>query len=182
MQLPIFLYGHPVLRKATETITRDYPGLPEMLANMFETMKQAEGVGLAAPQIGLSIRLFVVDLTLMAEDNEKYAYYRKAFINPEIIEFSDDTCIMEEGCLSVPDIHENVTRSVRIRIRYQDEDFVEHDEVVEDYEARVIQHEYDHLEGKIFTDRISPIRKQLVKSKLTNIVKGKTLPQYKYRV
>jgi peptide deformylase len=181
MQLPIYLYGQNVLRKTTELVTPDYPGLKELLSNMFETMSKAEGVGLAGPQVGLSIRLFVIDLTPLAEDNEKFINYKKAFINPEIIEFSEDTCSMEEGCLSVPDIHENVTRSNKILIRYQDEQLRMFEETFEGYEARVIQHEYDHLEGKIFTDHISPIRKQLIKSKLTNIVKGKTHPFYKYK-
>lgn len=181
MQLPIFLYGNQVLRKIAQPITSDYPGLNDLVANMFETMHHADGVGLAAPQVGLSIRVFVIDLTPMADDDEKFTNYKKVFINPEIIDFSEDTCIMEEGCLSVPDIHENVTRSNSIRIRYQDEHFVNHEDTFEGYEARVIQHEYDHLEGKVFTDRVSPIRKQLIKSKLTGIAKGKTIPRYKYR-
>jgi len=181
MQLPIYLYGQSVLRKATGMVPAGYTGLAELLSNMFETMSKAEGVGLAAPQIGLSLRLFVIDLTPMAEENEKYATYKKVFINPEILEFSEKTCTMEEGCLSVPDIHENVIRSYNIRIRYQDEQFNTLEEEFEDYEARVIQHEYDHLEGRIFTDRISPIRKQLIKSKLVSIVKGKTQPRYKFR-
>lgn len=181
MQLPIYLYGNQVLRKATQPITPDYPGLNDLIANMFETMSKADGVGLAAPQVGLSIRLFVLDLTPMADENEKYADYKKTFINPEILTFSEDTCTMEEGCLSVPDIHENVSRSNSIRIRYQDEHFVNHEDTFEGYEARVIQHEYDHLEGKVFTDRVSPIRKQLIKSKLVGIAKGKTVPRYTYR-
>ncbi len=181
MQLPIYLYGNQVLRKATQTITPEYPGLTDLLTNMFETMSNADGVGLAAPQVGLSIRLFVIDLTPMAEDNEKYANYKKTFINPEILSYSEDTCILEEGCLSVPDIHENVTRSNSIRIRYEDEHFVTREETFEGYEARVIQHEYDHLEGKVFTDRLSPIRRQLIKSKLTGIVKGKIVPRYIFR-
>jgi len=181
MQLPIYLYGQQVLRKATETVTPDYPGLPELLSNMFETMSKAEGVGLAAPQVGLSLRLFVVDLTPMADDDEKYVNYKRVFINPDIVSFSEDTCSMEEGCLSVPEIHENVTRSNSIKLRYQDENFRSFEEQFDGYEARVIQHEYDHLEGKIFTDRISPIRRQLIKSKLTSIVKGKTQPRYKFR-
>jgi peptide deformylase len=181
MQLPIYLYGQNVLRKATEEISPDYSGLTDLIKNMFETLFHAEGVGLAAPQVGLSIRLFVIDLTPLAEDDSKYLAYKKAFINPRIVEFSQETTTIEEGCLSVPDIHENVIRSKKIRIRYQDESFLQHDEVFEEYEARVIQHEYDHLEGKIFTDRISPIRKQLIKSKLVSIVKGRVQPNYKFR-
>jgi peptide deformylase len=181
MQLPIFLYGQQVLRKATEDITSDFPNITELVANMYETMIQADGVGLAAPQVGLSIRLFVIDLSPMGEDDPIYKDYRKAFINPQILEFSEETCSIEEGCLSLPDIHENVTRSSWVRIRYQDEQFKEHEDVFEDYAARVVQHEYDHLEGKVFTDRITPIRRQLIKSKLTNILKGKARPSYKVK-
>jgi len=181
MQLPIYLYGQQVLRKETEEITPEYQGLSDLIANMYETMTKADGVGLAAPQVGLSIRLFVIDLSPLGEDDPKYKDYKKTFINPQIVEFSQETCNIEEGCLSLPDIHESVTRSSSIRIRYQDEQFVQHEEVFADYEARVIQHEYDHLEGKVFTDRISPIRKQLIKSKLTSIFKGKIRPFYKFK-
>ncbi|MDD4922056.1 MAG: peptide deformylase [Bacteroidales bacterium] len=181
MQLPIYLYGQQALRKATEEITPDYPGLSDLVANMYETMSKAEGVGLAAPQIGLSIRLFVIDLSPLGEDNPIYIDYRKTFINPQIVTFSEATCTMEEGCLSLPDIHENVSRSEKIRIRYQDEHFVQHEEEFDDYVARVIQHEYDHLECKVFTDRISPIRRQLIKSKLTSILKGNARPAYKVK-
>ncbi|MDP4276655.1 MAG: peptide deformylase [Bacteroidota bacterium] len=181
MQLPIYLYGQSVLRKETENIEADYPGFKELIANMFETLDKADGVGLAAPQVGLSIRLFIVDLTALANDDDKYVNYKKAFVNPQILDYSEETCSMEEGCLSVPDIHENVVRSCKVRIRYQDEEFRMHEETFSDYEARVIQHEYDHLEAKIFTDRISPIRRQLIKSKLTNILKGRTRPYYKYK-
>jgi len=179
MQLPIFLYGQQVLRKATETITPDYPGINDLIANMYETMDKADGVGLAAPQVGYSIRLFVIDLTPMGEDEPIYIDYKKTFINPQILDFSDETCSMEEGCLSLPNIHENVLRSSKIRIRYQDEQFVQHEENFDSFIARVIQHEYDHLEGKVFTDRITPIRRQLIKSKLTTILKGKSNPSYK---
>jgi len=179
MQLPIFLYGQQVLRKETEDITPEYPGIGELVANMYETMLNADGVGLAAPQVGLSIRLFVIDLSVLGEDDPTYVNYRKTFINPKIVDFSQEMCSMEEGCLSLPDIHENVLRSEKIRIRYQDDQFVQHEEDFDGYVARVIQHEYDHLEGKVFTDRISPIRKQLIKSKLTTILKGKARPFYK---
>ncbi|MCE5174054.1 MAG: peptide deformylase [Bacteroidales bacterium] len=181
MQLPIYLYGQQVLRKPTEDITSEYPGISDLVANMYETMAKADGVGLAAPQVGLSIRLFVIDLTSLAKEYPKYKDYKKTFINPKIVEFYQEKCIMEEGCLSLPDIHENVSRSAKIRIRYQDDQFVQHEEDFEDYEARVIQHEYDHLEGKVFTDYISPIRKQLIKSKLTAILKGKSRPYYRVK-
>lgn len=181
MQLPIFLYGQQALRKATTDITAEYPGLSDLIDNMYETMAKADGVGLAAPQVGLSIRLFVIDLSALSEDDAQYKDYKKTFINPEILEFSEDTCSYEEGCLSLPDIHENVVRSSSIKIRYRDENFVEHEEQFDEFAARVIQHEYDHLEGKVFTDRIAAIRRQLIKSKLTNILKGKSRPFYKVK-
>ena len=181
MQLPIYLYGQQALRKATTDISAEYPGLPELIANMYETMTKADGVGLAAPQVGLSIRLFVIDLSALGEDDEQYMDYKKTFINPEILEFSENTCSYEEGCLSLPDIHENVTRSSDIKIRYHDERFMEHVDTFNEFAARVIQHEYDHLEGKVFTDRITAIRRQLIKSKLSNILKGKSKPFYKVK-
>ena len=181
MQLPIYLYGQQVLRKETIDIEPDYPGLSDLIANMYETMSKADGVGLAAPQVGLSIRLFVIDLSALGEDDAQYKDYKKTFINPEIIEFSNETCSYEEGCLSLPDIHENVIRSTDIKIRYRDERFVEHLETFNEFAARVIQHEYDHLEGKVFTDRIAAIRRQLIKSKLTGILKGKSKPFYKVK-
>ena len=181
MQLPIYLYGQQALRKETNDISPDYPRLLDLIANMYETMSKADGVGLAAPQVGLSIRLFVIDLSALGEDDEQYKDYKKSFINPEIIEFSEETCSYEEGCLSLPDIHENVIRSANIKIRYQDEKFLEHVETFNEFAARVIQHEYDHLEGKVFTDRITAIRRQLIKSKLTGILKGKSKPFYKVK-
>jgi len=181
MQLPIYLYGQQALRKATTDISAEYPGLPELIANMYETMTKADGVGLAAPQVGLSIRLFVIDLSALGEDDEQYMDYKKTFINPEILEFSENTCSYEEGCLSLPDIHENVTRSSDIKIRYHDEQFMEHVDTFNEFAARVIQHEYDHLEGKVFTDRIAAIRRQLIKSKLSTILKGKSKPFYKVK-
>lgn len=182
MQLPIYLYGQQVLRKGANTLVNpDYPNLKQLIDNMFETMHLADGVGLAAPQVGLQLQLFVVDLSALAEDNPSYLGFKKVFINPEIIEFSEETCAIEEGCLSLPDIHERVVRSSSIVIRYQDESFQLHEEHFAEFAARVIQHEYDHLLGKVFTDRIAPIRKQLIKSKLTNILKGKSRPSYKVK-
>lgn len=181
MQLPIYLYGQQALRKATSDISSDYPGLKELIENMYETMTKADGVGLAAPQVGLSIRLFVIDLSALGEDDDKYKDYKKTFINPEILEFSEETCSYEEGCLSLPDIHENVVRSAEVTIKYLDEQFVEHVDTFNEFAARVIQHEYDHLEGKVFTDRIAAIRRQLIKSKLNTILKGKSRPTYKVK-
>lgn len=181
MQLPIYLYGQSVLRKPAEEIGPEYPGLEDLISNMQDTLEHADGVGLAAPQVGLPIRLFIVDLRPLADQDPAFADYTRSFINPKILEYSDETEILEEGCLSVPGIHENVPRSTRIVLQYQNIDFTQHEEVFEDYAARVIQHEYDHLNGKVFTDRINPIRKQLVKGKLNNIVKGKVECTYKTR-
>ncbi|WP_101688852.1 peptide deformylase [Dysgonomonas massiliensis] len=179
MILPIYLYGQPVLRKETRELDKDYPKLDELIANMFETMYNAEGIGLAAPQVGLDLRLFVVDLEPLAEDDPKYAGFKKVFINPQIIESKGDLVKMNEGCLSLPGLSESVERESIIRIQYLDENFVEYDEVYDDFFARCIQHEYDHIEGVLFIDHISPIRKQLIKSKLNNMIKGKVGCHYR---
>lgn len=181
MILPIYLYGQPVLREVCKDIALDYPKLDELISNMFETMYEAEGVGLAAPQVGLNARVFVIDLEPLAEDNPKYSGFKKVFINPKIVEYTGDVVKMDEGCLSLPGINEPVEREETIRIQYLDEKLVEHDEVYSDFFARCIQHEYDHIEGILFIDKISPIRKQLLKNKLSNMVKGKTRTFYKTR-
>ncbi|MBR4065681.1 MAG: peptide deformylase [Bacteroidaceae bacterium] len=179
MILPIYLYGQPVLRKVAEDITPDYPELKSLIDSMFETMHQAEGIGLAAPQIGLAIRLVVVDLDVLSEDYPEFKDFSRVYINAHIIETSEETDSMEEGCLSLPGIHEKVTRPSRIHVKYMDENFVEHDEWVEGYLARVMQHEFDHLEGKVFADRISMLRRQMNKTKLGNLAKGKVSCGYK---
>ena len=179
MILPIYLYGQSVLRKVAEDITPDYPELKSLIESMFDTMHQAEGIGLAAPQVGLAIRLVVVDLDVLSEDFPEFKDFRRVYINAHIIETSDETDTMEEGCLSLPGIHEKVTRSSRIHVQYLDENFVEHDEWVEGYLARVMQHEFDHLEGKVFSDRISMLRRQMNKTKLGNLAKGKVACGYK---
>ena len=148
---------------------------------MQDTLTAAEGCGLAAPQIGLSKRLFIVDGSELGEDYPECVNFRQAFINPEIIEESEDQVSYSEGCLSLPGISENVVRPKTITIRYQDTDFQWHEETFTDFKARIVQHEYDHLEGHVFTDRISPIRKTLVRNKLSNIAKGKTVARYKYK-
>lgn len=183
MTLPIFTYGMPVLRKASEDITPDYPNLKELIADMFETMYKSDGVGLAAPQIGLNIRLVVITLDPLKDDFPEYANFNKAYINPHIVEFDDtETESMEEGCLSLPGIHEAVRRPTRIRVQYLDEDFQAHDEWVTGFLARVMQHEFDHLDGKLFTDRITPLRKQMVRNKLNALLKGKVRPNYKVKM
>ncbi len=179
MILPIYLYGQPVLRKVAEDITPDYPELKSLIDSMFETMHQAEGIGLAAPQIGLAIRLVVVDLDVLSEDYPEFKDFSRVYINAHILETSEETDSMEEGCLSLPGIHEKVTRPSRIHVKYMDENFVEHDEWVEGYLARVMQHEFDHLEGKVFADRISMLRRQMNKTKLGNLAKGKVSCGYK---
>ncbi len=179
MILPIYTYGQPVLRKETQEIDANYPQLKELISNMFETLTKSEGVGLAAPQIGLDIRLAIIDLDVLSEDFPEYKDFRKAYINPHIIDEGEETVSMEEGCLSIPGIHEPVRRPVKIRVKYLDEDFNEHDEWVEGYLARVMQHEFDHLDGRVFTDRLSPLRKQMIKSKLFSLLKGKFHCSYK---
>ncbi len=179
MILPMYLYGQSVLRKVAEPIEKDYPELQMLIDNMFETMYKSDGVGLAAPQIGLGIRVVVIDASPMAEEEPSLANSKMALINPHIESFEGENVSMEEGCLSLPGIHESVTRKNTIHITYMDENFVAHDEVISGYLARVIQHEYDHLEGHVFTDRISPIRRQLITNKLQNIAKGKVNCNYK---
>jgi len=173
--LPIYVYGQPVLRKQAEDIPQDYPGLKELIANMFETLTASDGVGLAAPQIGKAIRVVVIDLDVLSEDLPEYKDFRKVYINAHIIEYDEESKkeSMEEGCLSIPGIHENVTRPTRIHVQYMDEDFQPHDEWVEGYLARVMQHEFDHLDGVMFVDKLSPLRKQLVKNKLRSLLQGK---------
>lgn len=179
MILPIYLYGQPVLRKVTHEIDNTYPNLSALIQNMFETMYNADGIGLAAPQIGLDIRIFVIDLEPLAEDDPKYKGFKKAFINPQILEYSGEIVTTQEGCLSIPGINESVPREETIIIKYQDENFIEHTEEYTDFFARCIQHEYDHLEGKLFIDKISGIRKQLIKSKLNNLIKGRVNCTYR---
>ena len=180
MILPIYIYGQPVLRKESADIEKDYPNLKELLANMFETMEESNGVGLAAPQIGLNIRVVVIDLDVLSEDFPEYKGFKKGFINPHIIEYDEtNTESLEEGCLSLPGIQEKVTRPTRIHMQYLDEDLNEHDEWVEGYLARVMQHEFDHLDAKMFIDRISPLRKQLIKSKLKALLQGRYRCSYR---
>lgn len=179
MIYPIVIYGSQVLRNPCERIEPDYPELDKLIEDMFQTLEVAEGVGLAAPQIGKNIRLFIVDCTPWGEEDPSLADYRRAFINPEIYFRSEETKLYNEGCLSLPGLHEDVRRSLAIRMRYQDEQFVEHDEVFTGLAAWVIQHEYDHLEGIVFTDRLSPLRRNLIKSKLLNMAKGKYRCSYK---
>lgn len=187
MILPIRAFGDPVLRKECKEIDKDYPDLKELIDNMFETMQGANGIGLAAPQIGLDIRLFCVDITPLAEDEdyediaEELKSFKKVFINAEILEESGEVWKFNEGCLSIPDVREDVKRRETILIEYYDENFVKHTETFSDIRARVIQHEYDHIEGILFTDHLSALKKKLVKGKLNKIAKGEIDIFYKMR-
>ncbi|MCB4798979.1 peptide deformylase [Neotamlana laminarinivorans] len=188
MILPIVAYGDPVLRKKAKDITSDYPKLKELIANMFETMYNASGVGLAAPQIGLPIRMFLVDTTPFAEDEdltkeEQSALkdFKKVFINAKIIQEEGEEWAFNEGCLSIPDVREDVYRKPKITIEYLDEDFNKYTETYDGLVARVIQHEYDHIEGVLFTDKLSSLKKRLIKGRLANISKGKIRIDYRMR-
>ena len=188
MILPIIAYGDAVLRKKAESISKDYPKLDVLLANMFETMYGAYGVGLAAPQIGLAIRLFLVDVepfsedeSLTDEERNELIDFKRVFINAEILEESGDEWVFNEGCLSIPEVREDVYRQPKIKIKYQDENFETHIEELEGLIARVVQHEYDHIEGILFTDKLSGLKKRLLKGRLSNIAKGKIKVDYKMK-
>ncbi len=187
MILPIRAFGDPVLRKKSVDISKDYPGLQELIENMKETMHSANGIGLAAPQIGLDIRLFVVDVSALAEDEDyediadELKSFKKVFINAKILEESGVEWKFNEGCLSIPDVREDVKRLDTIKIEYFDENFVKHTETFSDIRARVIQHEYDHIEGILFTDHLSALKKKLVKGKLNKITHGEVSVNYKMR-
>ena len=179
MILPVYLYGQPVLRKEAEEVPQDYPDLKVLVSNMFETMYHADGVGLAGPQVGLSLRLLVIDADVLADDFPECKGFKRTMINPVFLEKSEETDSMDEGCLSLPGIHEKVSRSVRIRIKYQDADFVEHEEELSGFAARVVQHECEHLTGHVFIDNVSAIRRQLNKGRLNNIIKGSVRCSYR---
>lgn len=188
MILPIVAYGDAVLKKKAKDIDKDYPKLDVLLENMYETMYGAYGVGLAAPQIGLPIRIFLVDTEPFAEDEsfsleeqEELKNFKKTFINAQILEEEGDEWAFNEGCLSIPDVREDVFRQPKIKIQYQDENFETHVEEYDGLIARVIQHEYDHIEGILFTDKLSSFKKRLIKGRLTNISKGKIKIDYKMR-
>jgi peptide deformylase len=172
MTLPIVAYGHPTLRKVAKNIEPDHPGLQQLIENMWETMYTSDGIGLAAPQVNQSIRLFVIDASHFAEEQAELKDFKQVFINADIIEEDGEEWVFNEGCLSIPDIREDVSRKPKIRIQYQDEEFNFHDEVFEGIAARIIQHEYDHLDGILFVDKINSLRKMLLKRKLNDITTG----------
>jgi peptide deformylase len=188
MILPIVAYGDPVLRKVATDIDQDYPKFKELLENMWETMYGAKGVGLAAPQIGRAIRVFLVDTTPFADDEDlseaeqkQLNGFKKAFINAHIEEEVGDEWAFNEGCLSIPDVREDIKRKDTITITYLDEDFKSHTETFNGLLARVIQHEYDHIEGILFTDKLSPLKRRMLKGRLANISKGKIDVEYRMR-
>lgn len=183
MILPIYIYGHPVLRKEAQDIDiQNYPNLKELIDNMYETMYNAEGIGLAGPQIGLAERIFVVDLDPLAdEEHPEFKGFKKVFLNAQIIERSGEEEQVEEGCLSIPGIHEKVPRENKILIKYFDENMQEYTEEYTGFMARVIQHEYDHIEGVMFIDKISALRKRMIKNKLTSMEKGKVRCHYRIK-
>ncbi len=195
MIFPIVAYGDPVLRKVGIDIDKDYPNLAQLIADMFETMNNALGVGLAAPQVGKAIRLFIVDTKPFSEKDEddteddeftpeerkELEDFKQVFINAKIIEEEGEEWAFNEGCLSIPKIREDVYRKPKVRIKFLDENFVEHDKTFEGLIARVIQHEYDHIEGKLFTDKISPLRRRMIQGKLNDITKGKVQIGYKMK-
>ena len=188
MILPIVAYGDPVLRKLGKDVDIDHPGLADLVANMWETMYHANGVGLAAPQIGKPIRMFLVDTTPFADDEELSEKeqkalngFKKVFINAHLVEETGEEWVFNEGCLSIPDIREDVSRKETITIKYVDENFIAHSETYDGLLARVIQHEYDHIEGILFTDKLSSLKKRLLKGRLANISKGKIKVDYRMR-
>ena len=183
MYLPIVALGDPVLRKEAQPITPDYPGLKELIDNMFETMYTADGVGLAAPQIDRSIQLVVIGFRPYDEATDTYGEEeeRHVLINPEIVEEGEKKGYFNEGCLSLPDIHEDVLRPETIVLHWFDENWVEHTEEISGMFARVAQHEIDHLHGKVFTDRLSPLRKTMIKRKINDVIAGKMRPKYRMK-
>lgn len=181
MKLPVYLYGHPVLRKVSEPLEAGTPGIKELVAEMFDAMYESEGVGLAAPQIGRNIRLVVIDADPVAETFPECAGRKFALINPEVEILDGDRISRSEGCLSLPGISESVPRVEHIRLRWLDEDFQPHEEEISGFLARIVQHECDHLEGKMFIDHLSGIRRQMIRGKLNNIVTGRVAVDYPVR-
>jgi len=177
--LPITAYGHPTLKKVGVEIDKDYPGLEQLIEEMYETMYNSKGVGLAAQQINKAIRLFVIDASLYGEEHEEAVDFKKIFINAKITSFEGDEWEMEEGCLSVPGINEFVKRKSIIKISYQDENFEKHEETYDGIISRIIQHEYDHTEGTVFVERLPQIKKMLLKRRLNDISSGKSPADYK---
>ncbi len=178
MILPILAYGDPILKKKAVPIEPDHPGLEELISNMWETMYNAQGVGLAAPQVGHSIRLFIIDANPFAEDHPELKDFKKVFINAEILEETGKEWLFNEGCLSFPELREDINRKPEIKLRYQDENFRQYEETFSGMAARIIQHEYDHIDGVLMVDRMSALKRRLIRKKLSNISRGAVNPGY----
>lgn len=181
MKLPIYIYGHPILRRTSDPVRQDYPELKKLIDDMFETMYAAEGCGLAAPQVGLSLQLVVIDTDVLKDTYPECAGKKMAIINPELEILEGDNVTRPEGCLSLPGMSENVERVEHIRLRWFDEDFVQHEEEMTGFLARCVQHELDHLVGKVYIDHVSPTRKLLIRSKLRNLIDGKVNCEYRIK-
>ncbi|MEM1321634.1 MAG: peptide deformylase [Bacteroidota bacterium] len=181
MILPIYAYGHPVLKKKAEPIPEDYPDLQGLVDNMWETMYAAEGVGLAGPQVGLNLRIFLIDTTILEDSSTELEGIKQAFINAQKIEEGGASWDYQEGCLSIPDVTGDVKRPAQIKLRYYDTDFNMHERIFTGMEARVIQHEYDHIEGILFTDLLKPLKRRMVRKRLENIKKGNITARYKMK-
>ncbi len=181
MKLPIYAFGQPVLKKVAQDISPDYPELTALLEDMWETMYASHGIGLAAPQIGFSVRIFLVDTIQILDEDKKSEGIKKTFINPKVVEETGDFWAYEEGCLSIPHIRGDVERQKKVRIQYLDENFQPHDEIYEGINARVIQHEYDHLEGILFVEKLKPLKKKLIQKKLNAIKTGNVEADYKMK-
>ncbi|MDR3350991.1 MAG: peptide deformylase [Prevotellaceae bacterium] len=182
MVLPVYVYGSGVLKKEAAPVTKDCPGLAQLIADMWDTLNNAGGVGLAAPQVGHNIRLAIIDATAFKNEYPAADGFKRVFINPEVVERSEEESRFNEGCLSIPGIHEDVMRPKRVRVRYFDEHFHAHDEWLEGVPARIAQHEYDHLEGILFTERLAPIRRKIIAGKLRHIARGKSGADYKTKI
>jgi peptide deformylase len=182
MVLPVYVYGSGVLKKEAAPVTKDYPALAQLIADMWDTLYNAGGVGLAAPQVGHIIRLVVIDASAFKDEDPAANGFKRVFINPEILEWSEEKSSFNEGCLSIPGIHEDVVRPKRVRVRYLDANFQAQDEWLEGVPARIAQHEYDHIEGILFTERLAPIRRKIIAGKLQNIARGKSGADYKTKI
>jgi len=181
MILPIYAFGQKVLKQKTKLVTKDYPKLEDLVKNMWDTMYNAQGVGLAAPQIGLPIRMFIIDTIQLEDEKSEKSGIKQVFINAEILEETGDFWSYEEGCLSIPNIRGDVERNKEIKMRWMDENFEEHEETFTNINARVIQHEYDHVEGILFTEKLKPLKKKLIKKKLEKIKTGKVDADYRMK-
>ncbi|MCM1310166.1 MAG: peptide deformylase [Bacteroides sp.] len=181
MKLPVYIYGHPVLRRETVAVTKEYPELPKLIDDMFETMYAAEGCGLAAPQVGLSIKLVVIDADVLKDQFPECAGRKMVLINPEIEVLGGEEISRSEGCLSLPGLSENVDRVEHIRLRWLDENFTPHEEEMSGFLSRCVQHEVDHLNGKVYMDHVSTTRKLLIRNKLRNLMDGKFSCDYKVK-